>query len=235
MNKRLQNSKKGILFFKEAVYLIKNRKNISLNAKYFDSSKKKIRGWKRRVKEVNKERREVLETVPIEYFKLYDKPTIACDEFISRIYSYQFTHPYWFFKNIVKHLVTAYDSWDKAFKELNEPYDLQLRLFDPHNFESILRCIKVKNHGDKYYWWPPSNENKPFPFDKFQRGDYDLTRFDWELCMEEEVIFESELENKKTSEQILLSRGWEKTENENEAYFTKQIGDVWIGRKKNLL
>lgn len=92
--------------------------------------------------------------------------------------------PLWFFREIIMRLVIAFDSWEKIFIQREEPYDLFIRIYDPHYILSDIHCVKMEQQGDKYLYWPPSEVSKNFPFDKFGCKDYNLSKFDWELRVE---------------------------------------------------
>ena len=231
MKKRIIRNKVKIIQ-RHFASLSKWRNKSSIDTGYLDPNKWKIRGWNRRLRFLHFWGGWIL-TPDLKNWH-------SSDDYIYERYKiypwYRFGKhrqpPLWFFKELIKQFVGAYDNWDKIFKERKEPYDLFVGIYNPHFILSKVECRRMEENGDKYEYWPFSKVNKPFPFDKFQSNAYDLTKFDWELCIEEDVIFESEFEDSETNEQVLLSKGYEKRENQHGVYFAKRIGDVWMGRKK---
>jgi len=79
-----------------------------------------------------------------------------------------------------------------------------------------------------------SNLVKSFPYDTFGSKTY-LSDCDWGLADEEHVHFESDFDYADFTADDLLNDGFvKKVQRENEVYYAKRLGDIWIGRSKNL-
>jgi hypothetical protein len=193
---------------------------------------KKIRGWKRRIKQI-----EVWgEQIKQPYLKSFNEPG---DYTYDRCFLYPFyvlekrQPPLWFYKRIVAKFVLAYSEWEKIFNDLNVPYDLQLWIYDPNYMWSEILCRRVKNTGDRIGYSWESELNKPFPYKKFSKNDVGLKQFEWLLADEQAVVFENELEDDKITADELIGRGYvKKMHAEHGVYYAKRLGDVWVGRKK---
>jgi hypothetical protein len=206
--------------------------NPSLDHAYINPNKQKIRGWKRRVRFLNNWGTAILN--PPENFFQTNREYVYKRYRMYPWYNF-YKHrqpPLWFFNILIEHFVRAYENWEKVFHESKEPYDLYLEIYDPHYILSEIECRKMKDHGDKYFFWPPSAATKSFPFDRFQSRACDLSAFEWELHIEEDFLFESELEDRETTANKLINNGYIKYDSENGIYYAKAIGDVWMGRRK---
>ena len=130
-------------------------------------------------------------------------------------------------------MLLLYDLWDRMFSNLNLPYDLQLWLYDPAFIRSEIICYKMEEDQQKTFVWQ-SEKVKAFPFDKLSIKLHDLTAFDWTPADDAEVIFENDLEDYGYTENQLLTKGFiKKIQNKTQVFFSKKIGDIWIGRRKS--
>jgi hypothetical protein len=209
---------------------------------YIDPNKWKIRGWKRRVEYLNRWGNDIQKpyTGFLKITSGYNTDRPGSYPYMRERYAvypwYNFYKhrqpPLWFFKIIIGYFVSAFDKWDTTFAEYNEPYDVFIQIYDPHFIESEIHCVKMEEEGDRYDYWPVSEITKPFPFNKFGSSAYDLSKFDWELRIEEDIV-DDDFEYNGWNETKLFKNGYVKHAYEDRAYYTKPIGDVWVGRKKN--
>ena len=199
---------------------------------YVNPNKKKVRGWGRKISELDN------------WGKAIFYPDLGGwnngGEYTYDRYRqwpwytfYGERHPpLWFFRELLKQYVSAYDNWDRIFRERNEPYDLQIEIHDSNYILSALECRRVQEWGHKHYYHPPAKVQRTFPINKFRSKKYDLSGFKWELCVEEDVIFESDLKWRERTKESLLNGGYAEYENhQGDVYFAKRTGDVWVGRK----
>jgi hypothetical protein len=203
---------------------------------HFPSNKNKIRGWKRKANALN----DWGNAIQLPYLGYWNNG----GNFINASYKaypwYGFygyrRPPTWFLKILLQHLVCAYDKWNQALKECNEPYDLFLELHDPNYILTKLNCKRTDAFGIETYYWPLSEKQKPFPYNKFALKKYDIAAFEWKLCDEEDYVFENEVYWRNTTVEKLLTEGYYKTQTDKgEIYYAKKTGEVWIGRKANMV
>ena len=171
--------------------------------------RKKIRGWKRRVKHIS----AWGEFIKQPYLKNFNKVGDYTYERSIIDPFYRFVKrqpPLWFYKIIITKFIFAYYEWKKAFDELGIPYDLQVWLYEPAYIRSKIICYAVKNNGDKITFAWESDTQKPFPYYKFANNDNSLKQFEWLLTDDELVSFESELEDEDFTAQDLLADGYVK-------------------------
>jgi hypothetical protein len=199
----------------------------------YDRNKKKIRGWKRRIRQVDRWG-EWIKQPYLDYFiseggrYTYERCTLY------PFYTLDKRHPpLWFYKHIINKLVTAYSIWEHVFKELSVPHDLQLWLYDPAYIRSEIICYKMAEEGQhKRFVWESELE-KPFPYEKFSSFGIDLTKFEWILADDANIHFEDDFDYAGFTLEDLLADGYAKKEQgEGEIYYSKRVGDIWIGRRK---
>jgi len=194
--------------------------------------RKKIRGWKRRIKHIN----AWGEYIKQPYLKSFNNPGDYTYErsIISPFYRLvKRQPPLWFYKLIITKLANAYLDWKKIFNELGIPYDLQIWLYDPKFIQSEIIGYVVENKSDRARYRWSEEEQKPFPYHKFSTDDTLLKKFDWLLFNDELVTFESELEYEDFNAEDMLAEGYVKKESDKHGYYyAKRIGDRWVGRLK---
>jgi hypothetical protein len=199
---------------------------------YYHSNHKKIRGWKRRIRQIDVWG-EGIKKPYLKFFNetgdyTYDRCTLY------PFYALEKRHPpLWFYKLIIAKFIAAHKEWEKIFNDLNIAYDLQIWLYDPSYIRSEIICRKVEKKGDIIMYAWESKLKKTFPYGQFALNNVDLKQFEWVLTDEELVTFESELEDEGFTADELLADGYVKKDSgENGFYYAKRIGDLWIGRKK---
>jgi len=155
------------------------------------SNKKKIRGWKRRIKQIEQWKLhnidlnvEQLKHDKRDYVKLWIDPFYR----LSRR-----NPPLWFSRLILVEMVEIYQSWYQKLKQLDEPFYLKIWLYNLHFINSQIvvafrECLHYYNNT-----FDRNNENKSFPFDIF--GDrQSLEYFDWQLHIDSDNYCLSDLQ-----------------------------------------
>jgi len=201
------------------------------------SNKKKIRGWKRRIKQIEqwKQRHidldiELLSRNNRDYVKLWINPF------------YRLTRrnpPMWYSRLILEAMIKVYQSWSQQMKSLNEPFYLKIWLYNPNFIESQIvvafrECIDYyDNTFDK------SNDIKAFPSHLYGKK-VDLQEFKWELAIDSDNYWLSDLREDiplgfKTDKDIeVIKNKAYKNETVNFSYgedtvYKVKVGDVWLG------
>jgi len=203
---------------------------------YFNSQKRKIRGWKRRIRQIN-QWGERIKTPHLSYFVKEEGSHTYDRCIIYPFYTLEKRHPpLWFYKLIISKFIEAYFEWEKVFSKINLPYNLQLWLYDPAYMWSLITCYKMNAEGEKKSFVWESTLEKAFPYDKLACPLYDLEQFEWILADDANIVFEDDLDIEETTVEELIADGFErKTQGENEIYYTQRVGDIWIGRLKGKL
>jgi hypothetical protein len=200
---------------------------------YRNPLKKKIRGWKRRIRQVE-QWGESIKQPYLNYF-VSDHGSRTYERcYLRPFYSLDKRHPpLWFYKLILSKFVNAYFEWEKVFAKLGQPYDLQLWLYDPAYIRSEIICYKMDEGGERKRFVWEADHPSPFPHDKFASPLYDLRQFDWIQSEDADIFFEGDLEFEETTAEILLADGYRaKVQQGTEVYYAKKVGDIWIGRRR---
>jgi hypothetical protein len=207
------------------------------------SNKKKIRGWKRHIRKIEKWKRRVMDldmehlhTYHRDYAKLWIHPFYALP---------RRNPPAWYNALLLEAMVEVYAHWNKTLLATGEPYYLKLWIFDPHFIHSQI----VAAYQDCLHFYDQTFDaqkiEKPFPFHKYPKIQDKLQLFDWHLYVDCDTYAESDLTDH-------LQRGWmsekEAASIRQKAYKTTVIqlpngetdtgysvraGDVWVGSLKS--
>ncbi len=196
-------------------------------------NKKKIRGWRRRIKELDRwfehKRSVELETFLARgevYVKIQIDPWSRLAERII---------PPWYFKHILVRLLQVHDAWKVAFEKSGVAYDLHVWLNDPHTHRSQVVCARVDNPGEtRSNYYRKSEEQKDFPYEKWGSRQYNLSDFDWELYDDEIFLFKDLDELSEEDIKEISKNGFREDKivlhGHEEIQYSKKAGDIWIGR-----
>jgi len=196
-------------------------------------NKKKIRGWKRRIKELD-HWFEYYRNVDIESF-LYRGEAYVKIQIDPWNRMHERTPPAWYFKLILARLIKIHHEWKDMFEKLSVPYDLQVWLNNPHTQRSQVVCARVDHPGKtRSNYYRKSNEEKDFLYEKWGKSPYNLSDFDWELYDDELFVFKNLDQLQEHEIKNLLRNGFSEQRivlnEKEEVQFSKKVGDVWIGR-----
>jgi hypothetical protein len=203
---------------------------------YYIPKRRKIRGWKRRVKQVDRWG-DLIKQPNTEWFKRESTKHMYERCFLSPFYLAEKRHPpLWFYKRIISKFITAYEAWAKDLTKLEMPFDLMLWIYDPAFIRSEIISWKVEEAGQqkRFVWESESESDKSFPYQRFDSPLYDLHQFEWTLADDENIHFEDDFEDADFTAADLLAGGYiKKVQGSGEVYYAKRLGDIWIGRYKS--
>lgn len=196
------------------------------------TNKKKIRGWKRKVKEVDRwfevnkaPDLSQFESKGEEYVKIRIDPWNRLCERVP---------PDWYFRLVIQKLVLIHNLWEEIFESQKIPYDLQIWLNYPNTIRSEVVCARVDDIGgvrDTYYRKSP--KNGPLPL-SWADSVPELQKFTWQQHNDEDLWFKQIQELDEDDINELLREGFieEKVvlEGRDETMYSKKVGNVWIGR-----
>ncbi|TSJ42970.1 hypothetical protein FO440_01905 [Mucilaginibacter corticis] len=141
--------------------------------------------------------------------------------------------PLWFYKLILNKLVSAAYNWDMVFKELGQPYDLQVWLYDPSYMWSEIICYRLDKQIELKTRFVKSLINKSFPDKKFGLS-INNNEFEWYLADEDLVYFEDDFDCADFTKEEIIADGYVKKQSDEFGdFYIKRIGDLWVGRKKS--
>jgi len=204
--------------------------------KYRNFQSKKIRGWKRRIRQIDRWGERIKEP-NLEWFKREGTTHLYQRCYLSPFYMAERRHPpLWFYKLVIRKFIAAYEVWEQQLKQTGTPSDFMLWLYDPAFIQSEIIAWKVEEPGTLKRFVYESELKKPFPYKKFESKEYNLFDFDWILADDELVHFEDDFEYADFTLGDLLSDGYvKKIQGDNQIYYSKRVGDIWIGRRKGNL
>lgn len=199
----------------------------------YTTNKKKLRGWKRRQKKIDKwfnsARMPNLENFHKngeDFIKIRIDPWNRLCETIP---------PNWYFRLILKKLVVIYDLWKTHYENQSTPFDLQLWLNFPNTIRCEVVCTKVNLFGDhREDPYRKSTDSKDLP-GEFAENNDTLKNFRWELYDDEDIHFKELSFLDETEIADLLQSGFREEKvviaGKEDVMFSRKVGNVWIGRK----
>lgn len=199
---------------------------------FTNTNKKKIRGWKRKVKEIDRwfEANKMpdlshFESKGEEYVKIRIDPWNRLCERVP---------PDWYFRLVIQKLVLIHNLWEETFESQKIPYDLQIWLNYPNTIRSEVVCARVDDIGgvrDNYY--RRSSKNGPLPL-TWADSVPDLQKFSWQQHDDEDFWFKEIHSLDQGEINKLLASGFveEKIllQGREEIRYSRKVGNVWIGR-----
>lgn len=191
------------------------------------SNRKKVRGWKRRLRELERFRRahleldvEALRRSEVVYVKLWLDPW-------SRLVPRD--PPVWFRRRVLAAFLDILHSWNRALEAAGEPFYLRLWLFDPR----FHRTQVVAAVGDRIAWYRNSFEAapgaRPVPPPHLHDPAYDLAALEWEPCRDTDVVLEEDAAERGDLRILRRATRVEHT-SWGQPLFLFDRGFVWLGR-----
>lgn len=206
------------------------------------SKKKKIRGWKRRVRKIAQWKQRVI-NVDINHLFQYHREYAKL--WIHPFYTIPRRNPpVWYNRFLLEAMLEVYQNWHEKLTELGEVFYLKLWIFDPHFINSQV----VASYKDCLHFYDRTfdvgTEVKEFPYHKYTYLKEKLEMYDWQHCIDCDVYTESDLIDN-------MLRGWmlsdeintikskaykvqviQLSNGEDDKTYSVQVGDVWVGTLK---
>ncbi|WP_410981780.1 hypothetical protein [Bacillus cereus] len=208
---------------------------------FYHSKKKKIRGWKRHKRKIDKWRRNVIDLDmndirenQRDYAKLWIHPFYS----LARI-----NPPNWYRRLLLNEMIDVYLSWYKKMEKENENFYLKIWLYEPDFMKSqIVVAYKdcVKFYDDTF---DKQTNEKTFPFHKYESFKDKLALFEWEAHIDVDVYWGGELKEDmnlgfKTKDEVdeIINQSYKNEKIKlNDGYdilYNVNVGDVWVGTLK---
>ena len=193
-------------------------------------NKKKVRGWKRQIRKLERWKIQhlnlELNRYGYSYVKIWLDPWYRLEKR---------NPPIWFQRLILAALLEIYESWREQLLARGEKLYLKIWLFDPHFITS--QVVAAVGERINYYedLFAQSNETKSFPYQKYLNRSYNLQDYDWVLSVDEDMYFEREDELSVEDTESLKKIAFRVVEvsNGDKMYGVKK-GDLWLGARKNV-
>ncbi|MDX6613634.1 MAG: hypothetical protein QOD75_2820 [Blastocatellia bacterium] len=193
-------------------------------------NKKKVRGWKRQIRKLERWKNQnlnlELNRYGYSYVKIWLDPWYRLEKR---------NPPIWFQRLILAGLLEIYESWRKQLIIKGEKFYLKIWLFDPHFITS--QVVAAVGKRVTYYedLFAQSNETKAFPYQKYLDGIYNLHDYDWDLSVDEDVYFEREDELSAEDIESLKKIVFRVVESsDGDKMYGVKKGNLWLGARKNV-
>lgn len=192
------------------------------------SNKKKVRGWKRRLRQLERFRL-AHRTLDVEALRgsHYDYVKVWLDPW-SRLEGRN--PPVWFRRRVLAALVDIHDAWRAALKTMDEPYYLEIWLFHPDFYRS--QVVAAMDWRMEHYRnvFEPAPSAAPRPPALYDDAAFDLDRFQWRPGTEVNMYLASpgELDADVQADFERRASRIEQARNGDLMYFFEQ-GAVWQG------
>lgn len=208
---------------------------------FYHSKKKKIRGWKRHKKKIQRWRQNVID-LDMDYIREHQRDYVKL--WIHPFYKLVRTNPpNWYNRLLLNEMIDVYLSWYEKIEKESDDFYLKIWLYEP-DFISSQIVVSYKDCINTYNdTFDKSTNTKSFPDHKFESLKDKLALFDWEAHIDADKYWESELKedielgfrteaelnkirNKSyKTEKIKLSYG-------EDILYKVNVGDVWVGTLK---
>lgn len=141
------------------------------------SNQKKVRGWKRRIRQLERLRlahRELdvdaLRQGGVDYVKIWLDPW---NRLVPR------NPPYWYRRRILAAFIDIFDAWRERLEGAGEPHYLELWLFDPDFHRTQVVAVMGDRIASYQTLFDPAEARAARPPARYDDASYDLSRFRW--------------------------------------------------------
>ena len=201
------------------------------------SNKKKIRGWKRRIKQIEKWKQRHID---LDIEQLYRNHRHYVKLWIDPFYRFTRRNPpIWYSRLIFADMVEIYQSWSQQMQRLNKPFYLKIWLYHPNFIHSQI-VVAFRECFDYYdNTFDKSNEYKVFPLHRY-KSISGLQEFKWELAIDSVDYWFSDLQEDigmgiRTDKDIeaIKNKAYKcetvKLGISEDTVYKVRVGDVWLG------
>jgi hypothetical protein len=192
------------------------------------SNRKKVRGWKRRLRELERFRLahrvldvDALRRNEVHYVKLWLDPW-------SRLVPRD--PPVWFRRRVLAAFLDVLHAWHRALEATGEPYYLRLWLHHPR----FHRTQVVAAMGDRMAWYrgtfAPAPGARPLPPPQYADPAYDLAAAEWEPCLDTDVLLPDDAADLRELGRLVLRASRLEQTSDGQALLLFDRGHVWLGK-----
>lgn len=208
---------------------------------FYHSKKKKIRGWKRHKKKIDRWKQNVI-NLDMNYIRENQRDYAKL--WIHPFYALVRTNPpNWYNRLLLSAMIDVYLDWYEKMTNENEDFYLKIWLYEPDFISSQIvvsykDCINFYDNTFDKYTIP-----KAFPFHKYESLKDKLTLFEWEAHIDANKYWEEDLNENielglSTKDKIsaIINKSY-KTEKIKLNYgydvlYKVNVGDIWVGTLK---
>jgi hypothetical protein len=211
---------------------------------------KKIRGYKRRLRQIENWRLNNLQ-LNLDYLKKNQRDYVKFRIYPWNPVAMSINHiPFprgEVKKRIIESFMDIYNSWKKQLEKIGEPYYLKIWLFEPDFWNTQVVCAigDALHFYDQTFYKPDTAKN--LRIENYGKIAGRLIDYTWDFHFSEYELFENEYIDKeqyKSEEEFLSSKRWFdnelkkphrvveiKYEGKSDRIYWIKTGTVWIGEK----
>ncbi|KZL51011.1 hypothetical protein PN488_13175 [Nodularia spumigena CS-591/12] len=189
-------------------------------------NKKKIRGWKKRIRQIEKWKQRNfnvdLSNSNYDHVKIWIHPWSSLAKP---------SPPLWYRRLILSAMFEIYHNWKKQLIERGEPFYLKIWLFHPRFSHSQV----VAGIGERIDWYEnvfpiPENQYEPFPYQEYDSNLYNLHDLTWELRIDDFEQYEKMDELTPQEVEVLQKTAYHITQtSDGDTLYAVWLGSVWVG------
>ncbi|HEX2091384.1 MAG TPA: hypothetical protein VHG28_03240 [Longimicrobiaceae bacterium] len=191
------------------------------------SNRKKVRGWKRRLRQLDRFQREhqalnldALCRNEVAYVKLWLDPW---SRLVPR------NPPVWFRRRVLHAFLEILRSWHRALEVAGEPYYLRLWLFHPRFYQT--QVVAAVGDRIEYYetLFVPDDRVRTLPPPQYEDPSYDLRLLEWRPCLDTDVILPEDTIDMRELARPVVQASRIETASTGQALLLFNRGRVWLG------
>lgn len=195
-------------------------------------SKQKIRGWKRRVRDIERWKAYNMQ-LDLSLLEKYDRDYVKLGglSFYSLFRKYNL--PTWYKRLIIQALIEVYDSWKQDLEELDEPYYLKVWIFE----EDILYSQVVASYREMLHFYDTTFveiekvDSLPREFTTKNTSDLKWHKGFNTIGWSEADLLEDIKDGFYTDEEVqsIKDSAYAITESSGDTFYIQKAGVVWLG------
>lgn len=203
----------------------------------FDFRKRKIRGWKRRVKKIERWKQAYL-ALDREALAKYNRDYVKV--WIAPFFSLQvYTLPFWYKRLVIQALLEIYASWKQTLDEGDESYYLKIWVFE----KDIMRSQVMVSVGELLHFYDQSFEELT-PVDGLptRLAIETAEELNWDQGFTVDAWYEGEMQEEikdglYTEEEIqaIKDSAYSVQEYKGEPVYLVKDGIVWVGESSGAI
>ncbi|MGG5316297.1 hypothetical protein [Enterococcus sp. AZ072] len=197
-----------------------------------DFSKQKIRGWKRRVRDIERWKAYYL-YLDLDLLKKYDRDYVKLSSLSFYSLFRKYDLPTWYKRLIIQALIDVYNSWKHELEKLDEPYYLKVWIFEA----DILHSQVVASYKERLSFYDTTfvgiEKVKSLPEKFTAKNTSDLSWYKgFEVIVWSEVdLLEDISDGFYTVEEVQSIRdsAYSISETSEDTYYIHKGDAVWLG------
>lgn len=208
---------------------------------FYYSKKKKIRGWKRHKRKIERWKQNVID-IDMNYIREHqrDYAKLWIHPFYSLV---RRNPPNWYNRLLLNEMIDVYLNWYEKMTMEDENFYLKIWLYEP-DFISSQIVVSYKDCINTYNDTFDKNLTvKKFPFYKYESLKDKLALFDWEAHIDTEMYWDEELKEDivtgfRTKDEIneIINKAYKiqkiKLSDGDDVLYKVNVGEVWLGTLK---